>query len=152
MTVLHCVRRSAPLDQTQKNQSIKICPHRERRLAPPPGRGASQGLRLGRNLQLISGGFAAAIVDHDLVGDLLAFGEAAKASALDRADMQENIGSAGIRLNETKAFLRVEPLNDTGLHDVSLSKEQVVAKRDRAFAGLIDVLGRKSRAGAPKGE
>jgi len=40
-------------------------------------------LRLGRNLQLISGGFAAAIVDHDLVGDLLAFGEAAKASALD---------------------------------------------------------------------
>jgi hypothetical protein len=41
--------------------------------------------------------------------------------------MNENIGSAGVRLDESKAFLRVEPFNDTVLHDMFLSKEQVVA-------------------------
>ena len=50
--------------------------------------------------------------------------EAVHSRAFHRADVNENIRSTGIRLDETKTLLRVELLYDTGLHDFSFPEAQ----------------------------
>jgi hypothetical protein len=42
--------------------------------------------------------------------------QAAKAGALDSADVHEDVVAAFIRLDKAKAFLAVEPLNRSGRH------------------------------------
>jgi hypothetical protein len=53
--------------------------------------------------------------------ELLALIERAQTCAFDRADMNENVSSAIVGLNEAKAFCRVKPLNCSGSH-VTISK------------------------------
>jgi hypothetical protein len=59
-------------------------------------------------------------INLDLVGDLLPLGQARKAGALDRADMNENVVPAVIRRYKSEALLTVEPFNRTGSHNCSL--------------------------------
>ena len=71
--------------------------------------------------------FRAALAPH-LVGldfevDLLAFGEAGKARALDGADVYEHIVAAVVRLDKPEAFLAVEPLHSTCRHFLLQSAE-----------------------------
>src|SRR5688500_5319131 len=67
-------------------------------------------------LELVCRQLAAALVGCDFVGNLLAFVEAAHASTLDGADMNEDIRAAGSGLNEAEALLGIEPLYGTVLH------------------------------------
>ena len=59
--------------------------------------------------------FLAAVGD-DLVADLRAFVQRAKARLFDRRDVHEHILPTGVRLDETKALGRVEPLHNTCRH------------------------------------
>src|SRR5208283_5862363 len=72
-------------------------------------------------LELIGGGLAGAAVLRDFVAHLLAFAQIAQARALDGADMNENVRAAIVRLNESEAFLTIEPLHDSGSHVISPS-------------------------------
>jgi len=60
---------------------------------------------------------ARTLVGNELIGDLLAVLEVAHASALNSRDVNENVCSAVIRLNEAEALGCVEPLNGTCAHD-----------------------------------
>ena len=51
-----------------------------------------------------------------LVADLLAFIEIAHSGTLDGGDMNEHIGAASLRLNETETLLSVEPLDCPNRH------------------------------------
>src|ERR671921_731488 len=75
--------------------------------------GLSEGLQIDRGL------FAAAAVGLHLIGDLLTLREAAQAGALNRADVDEHVLAARVRLNEAIALLVVEPLHRSRCHDVS---------------------------------
>jgi hypothetical protein len=105
--------------------------------------------RLGSDLQLIRRSFAAPGVGNDIVPNLLAFGETTKASAFNGADMNENVFSAGFRLNESESPLRVEPFYSTGMHDMSFQRTSNWAPAS-CDAASIDILGRKSFAGTPR--
>ena len=59
--------------------------------------------------------FLAAVSDN-FVFDLLALIEGAQASALNRRDVHEHILAARLRLDESVALRRVEPLHSTGSH------------------------------------
>jgi hypothetical protein len=63
----------------------------------------------------ISGGFFAA-VGHDVVFDLCPFGNRTQSSALNSRDVQEDILSAAVRLNEAVSLGRVEPFNSACGH------------------------------------
>jgi hypothetical protein len=65
-------------------------------------------------LQIRGGQFAT--LAHDVVADLLALIEVAHAGTLDCGNVDENVLSAILRLNEAKAFLGVEKLNGTCSH------------------------------------
>src|SRR5215212_11044100 len=56
-------------------------------------------------------GLAAHAVDLRFERNLLAFVERAQPGALDRTDMHEHVVAAVVRLNESEAFGRVEPLD-----------------------------------------
>lgn len=72
-------------------------------------------------LQLIGRLLAGPFVLGELVADLLTFVQIADTSAFYSADMDENILTAIVRLNEAKAFLRIKPFYGAGAHgDVSL--------------------------------
>jgi hypothetical protein len=72
---------------------------------------------------MVGGRLARATISDDLVGDLLAFVKAMKTSALNRADVDEHVGSTGIGLDESEALLGVEPLHGSGLHRTFLGVE-----------------------------
>ena len=55
-------------------------------------------------LQIVGRGFAAALVGNDLIGHLLPFMKFVRAGPFDRADIDEHICAAGVRLNEPEAF------------------------------------------------
>jgi hypothetical protein len=84
----------------------------------PPGASSAGFADRGRqgsfDLEVASGLLAA--IRHDLVLELLTFIERAQAGALDRRYMNENILAAALRLNESVAFLRIEPLHRTERH------------------------------------
>lgn len=102
---------------------------------------------LGRDLQLVRRRFAATSVDGNFVGDLLAFCEAEQPRALNRADVDEDVWAAQLRLNEAKPFLTVEPFYCAGLHDMSF-QEQADCALPIAKRLWIEVLERKSGADA----
>jgi hypothetical protein len=73
------------------------------------------------DLKTVGRGLASAAIRDDLVGDLLALIEAAQAGALNGADVNENVRSTSVRLDETKALLAVEPLDGACIHECRLS-------------------------------
>src|SRR6266508_6190459 len=66
--------------------------------------------------QIFSGRFAGSTVCDNLEGNLLSLIEGAHAGTFDRADMNEDILAAVLRLNEAKAFLAVKPLYSSRIH------------------------------------
>src|SRR5256885_7867067 len=60
--------------------------------------------------QVFGAGFPLLGVHLFLIGDLLSLLEVGKTGALDRADVDEHVVAAVVRLNETEAFGGVEPL------------------------------------------
>jgi hypothetical protein len=71
--------------------------------------------------QIIRRRLSAPSIRDNFVGDLLSLVKAAHPSALDGADVHENILGTVIRLNEAKAFLVVEPLHGSLGHETLLS-------------------------------
>src|SRR5215211_2554937 len=107
-------------------------------------------LRL-RDAQILSSRLASPAVCNDLEGDLLPLLERAHAGAFDRADMNEDILVAGLRLNEAEAFLGVKPLHSSLVHGSSsfwYMRVQAAPLRSR----LVRVFGEKvvSRARYPR--
>src|SRR5215813_9037065 len=66
-------------------------------------------------LQIASRGLAPFLLN--LVADRLALVEGADAGTFHRADMDEHVLAPVIRLNETEALLRIEPLHFSRRHD-----------------------------------
>jgi hypothetical protein len=66
--------------------------------------------------KIVGGGFACPAVRDDLERDLLTLIEGTQASALDGADMNENVLAAAFRLNKAKSFLAVKPLHSSNAH------------------------------------
>jgi hypothetical protein len=88
------------------------------------------GLQIGR-------GILAALVHH-LVGDLLAFIEAAQARALDGADVDEDVLAAAIGLNETETLGGVEPFDGACSNDrILTSKRENKSDADGAIASNV---------------
>ena len=75
-----------------------------------PGRGRLRGF------EVCGGLLAGAPVGLNVIGDPLTLSEAAHPGTLDGADVYEHILAAVIRLNETEAFLAIEPLYGTARH------------------------------------
>src|SRR5580704_13753615 len=74
--------------------------------------------RVGRNsdrLQ-VDGRSLALLALLELVAELLALIEIAHPGPLDRRDMHEHIGAAGLRLDEAEALLGVEPFDCPSRH------------------------------------
>jgi hypothetical protein len=66
--------------------------------------------------EILSADLAPHLVSLGLEVDLLALSETPKTSPLDRADVNEHILAAVVRLNESEALLAVEPLHSTCRH------------------------------------
>ena len=94
-----------------------------------------QDLRL--NLQLVGRRLSAAPVDDDLVGNFLTICES-KSCAFHRADVNEDIRSAGVRLDEAEALLRVEPLYDAGARRMCYQRRNFSA--GRALQKVFELL------------
>ena len=62
-------------------------------------------------LKIVRKRLAGALVRDNIVGDLLAFVEVPHPGALDGADVNEHVGPAVRRLDETEAFCSVEPFH-----------------------------------------
>src|SRR4051812_44342993 len=76
--------------------------------------------------KVLSAGLAALRVLLRFERDLLTFVERAQACAFDSRDVNENVRSAIVGLNEAKTLGRVEPLNCSGSH-VTISKMRICA-------------------------
>src|SRR5687768_2299853 len=83
------------------------------------GQTAPRIARWSNRLQVTRRHLATALVAFQLVSDLLALIQAAEAGALDRGDVDKDILVAVLRLNETIAFLGVEPLDGIDGHSFS---------------------------------
>src|SRR5271166_2818470 len=75
-------------------------------------------------LQVFRRGFAGALVGDDIIGDLLPFIQAVQTGPFDRADMNEHIGAAGVRLKEPEPFRRIEPFHCARRHGALLSNKR----------------------------
>jgi len=87
--------------------------------------------------ELIGRGLAGAAVLLDLVAHLLALLQIAQAGALDGADVNENVRSAIIGLDEAKALLTVEPFHSSVSHVTLQAKleEGPIRGPDRSMFG-----------------
>ena len=66
--------------------------------------------------QIVRRGLAGPSIGNNVEGDLLSLVEAMHPSAFDCADMHEHILAAVIWLDESKAFLPIEPLHGSLCH------------------------------------
>src|SRR6516164_3560261 len=66
------------------------------------------------NLEIHRGCFP--VVLFDLIIEVLPFIERAQSSALDRGDVDEYVFAAGLRLDESVALRRIEPLHGAARH------------------------------------
>ena len=82
--------------------------------------------------QIVCRGFARPAIGHNFERDLLSLVQAVHPGAFDGADVDEYILAAVIRLDETKAFLAVEPLYDSLRHKTLLSGTCLDWPRSRA--------------------
>src|SRR5215469_13870341 len=76
----------------------------------------SQGVECLAGDGQVLGRLATVLLRLDLVGDFLSFLQRLHASTLHRADMDEDVLAAGLRLNEAKAFGGVEPFDGACRH------------------------------------
>jgi len=117
-----------PLVSTLRRQSAAACVKSSRasslRAAVHPcWRAASSEVRRACRprglcrLEVVRGGLAGTAVLHNLEVDLLAFDESAHAGPLNGGDVDENVRSTGIRLNEAKTLGGVEELYSASSHD-----------------------------------
>jgi hypothetical protein len=67
--------------------------------------------------QIFSGGLAGTTVCDDVERYLLAFIQALHASAFNGADMNEDVLTAVLWLNEAETFLAVKPLHGSRMHE-----------------------------------
>jgi len=82
--------------------------------------------------EILRRGLTGLAVGNDLIRDFLPLVEAVHAGALDGADVHEHILAAVFRLDETKAFLAVEPLHGSLRHETLLSGMCLEGPRSRA--------------------
>jgi hypothetical protein len=75
------------------------------------------GYRMLGSLEIAGGHLTRLVISLQFEADLLAFDEFAHARAFDSRDMDERIGAAVVRLNETEAFGGIEPFNCASGHD-----------------------------------
>ncbi len=71
----------------------------------------ARALRALKGLELIRRVLSSAAVLDELVAHFLAVAQIAHAGPFDRADMDENVRPASVRLDEAKAFLRVKTIS-----------------------------------------
>jgi hypothetical protein len=92
--------------------------------------------------QIVGGRLAGPAVRDDVEGNGLALVEGAHAGAFDRADMNEDVLIAILRLNEAKTFLAVEPLHGALVHGnvLSLTVHTVGTAARKAVAVVIPVF------------
>ena len=76
------------------------------------------------SLQISGRALARPAILHDLVLDLLAFSESLHACTLYSGDVDEDVRTAVIRLNEAETLGVVKPLNGTDVHNDFLSKNR----------------------------
>src|SRR4051812_390577 len=100
---------------------------RRGRLKQPPERSNE---RVSAELDVADGDLAAAAIFLGVERDLLAFGQAADASPLQRGRVNKHVLAAAIGLNEAEAFLIVIKFNSAGIHNESC--RIVVLDRARA--------------------
>ncbi len=72
--------------------------------------------------EIVGRRFARTAIRYDFVRDLLAFAQCSKTSTFNRADVDEHVISAVIRLNETETLGRVKPLHCSHAHGGSPSQ------------------------------
>src|SRR5262245_53365757 len=82
--------------------------------------------------QVVGRGLAGPTIRHDVEGDLLSFVETAHPRAFNSADMNKDVFSALIRLNEAEALLAIEPFNGAVRH-VALPFRCVPSSAARSF-------------------
>jgi hypothetical protein len=75
--------------------------------------------------QIVGRRLAGSTVGADLEGHFLSLIEALHSSALDRADMDENVLASIFRLNKAETLLAIEPLYGSYAHRMSLSNGAV---------------------------
>ena len=102
--------------------------------------------------EILSADLAPHLVGLELEVDLLAFSETCKTSPLDRADVNEHIVAAVVRLNESKALLAVKPLYSTCRHFL-LQSAYAQVPRDRHAEQIlfVDVYGKGARGRIQQG-
>jgi hypothetical protein len=76
-------------------------------------------IRASKRLEIVCRGAAGTLIRHDFEGDLLTVVELAQTCALYGADVDEDVVSAIIRLDEPIPFLGVEPFYSSVLHGMS---------------------------------
>src|ERR1700691_1276656 len=77
--------------------------------------------------KLVGRSLARSLVLRELVGQLLAFVQARHPGALHRADVNEHILAAVVRLDEAITLLRVKPLHGPSAHAPVLSIDESAA-------------------------
>ena len=104
--------------------------------------------------QIVCRGFARPAIGHNFERDLLSLVQAVHPGAFDGADVDEYILAAVIRLDETKAFLAVEPLYDSLRHKTLLSGTCLFGRAVAQPAHIDRDLeeGRQSDAKARRGQ
>ena len=91
-----------------------------------------QSFRSADDLEVFRRHFAALAIGEEFEADLLAFIQAAQASALNSADVYESVGFTVIGGDEPETLLTVEPLNCSLGHTNIFQKTLVIAARELA--------------------
>src|SRR3546814_14851283 len=90
------------------------CPDLHHHCPPVPVYpGSAAAMTKSGSLRVFGRALARALVLHDVVGHLLAVGQATHAGTLDGRNMDENVRAAVVGLNEAEAIGAVEPLHGT---------------------------------------
>lgn len=110
-----------------------------RNSAPP----AAQSIQ---NLEAVRRHFATLAVGDEFETHLVTFTQIIVAGAFDRADVNEGVAAAVIRLNEAKTFLGVEPFHGSRSHRVVFHEESAACPLKRAVE--IAFSGEKSLGSA----
>src|SRR4051812_16022206 len=90
--------------------------------------------------KVLGAGLAAHRIGLRFERELLALIERAQTSAFNGADVNENVGSAVVGLNEAKTLGRVEPLNCSGSHVTVLQDAQMRLARTTSARACIRFL------------
>src|SRR5690606_5185099 len=98
--------------------------------------------------QLVGRHFSRPVVADHLVAELLAFGQIVHSCALDGGDVNKDVGSAVVRLDETETFGGIEPFYCAGGHNEPLSMACLFAAV-RSHNSIVPILDGKFVRSAP---